>query len=62
MLQFQTDLDDASLSLKTAKATLRGLVGPANLPDDFDIDGDLRAVSLEKSLAARGASPGPSSI
>jgi cobalt-zinc-cadmium efflux system outer membrane protein len=51
MLQFQTDLDDASLSLKTAKATLRGLVGPANLPDDFDIDGGLRAVSLEKSLA-----------
>jgi cobalt-zinc-cadmium efflux system outer membrane protein len=51
MLQFQTDLDDASLSLKTAKATLRGLVGPANLPDDFDIDGDLRAVSLERSLA-----------
>jgi cobalt-zinc-cadmium efflux system outer membrane protein len=27
------------------------LVGPANLPDDFDIDGGLRAVSLEKSLA-----------
>jgi cobalt-zinc-cadmium efflux system outer membrane protein len=51
MLQFQTDIDDASLSLKKAKATLRGLVGPASLPDDFDIEGDLRVVSLEKSLA-----------
>ena len=50
-LQFQTDADDAALALKTAKATLRTLVGPSNLPQDFDITGDLRAVPLEKGLA-----------
>ena len=49
-LQFQTDLDDASLALKTAKATLRGLAGEANLPSEFDVEGDLRAVPLDKSL------------
>lgn len=51
MLQFQTDLDDATLALKTAKATLRALVGPSNLPQDFDVQGDLRVVPLERSLA-----------
>ena len=51
MLQFQTDLDDATLALKTAKASVRSLVGPSNLPTEFDIEGDLRATPLEKSLA-----------
>ena len=51
MLQFQTDLDDASLSLKTAKATLRGLVGAANLPPDFVIEGELQTIPLNKNLA-----------
>lgn len=51
MLQFQTDLDDAILALRTAKATLRGLVGASNLPQEFDILGDLRAVPLEKGLS-----------
>jgi outer membrane protein, heavy metal efflux system len=51
MLQFQTDLDDATLALKTAKATLRALVGASNLPPEFDIAGELRAVPFEKSLA-----------
>ncbi len=50
-LQFQTDLGDATLALKTAKATLRGLVGAPNLPQEFDIQGELRAVPLEKSLS-----------
>jgi cobalt-zinc-cadmium efflux system outer membrane protein len=50
-LQFQTDLEDASLALKTAKATLRALVGPSAMPREFDIEGDLRAFPLEKSLA-----------
>lgn len=50
MLQFQTDLDDATLELKTAKATLRGLVGPAILPEDFDIQGELKAVPFDKDL------------
>jgi cobalt-zinc-cadmium efflux system outer membrane protein len=51
MLQFQTDLDDATLALRTAKATLRALLGPGNLPQDFDIQGELRAVPLDKSLS-----------
>ena len=51
MLQFQTDLDDASLALKTAKAALRGSVGAANLPADFDIEGELQAIPLNKGLA-----------
>lgn len=50
-LQFQTDFDDATLVLKTAKATLRGLVGPSNLPRDFEVAGKLQAVPLEKNLA-----------
>ena len=50
-MQFQTDVDDATLALKTAKATLRGLVGPSNLPRDFDIQGQLKAVPLTKGLA-----------
>ena len=50
-LQFQNDMDDAVLALKTAKATLRALVGPSNLPQEFDLAGELRTVPLEKSLA-----------
>ena len=50
MLQFQTDLDDASLELKTARAALRGLIGAANLPSDFDVEGNLQTVPLNKSL------------
>lgn len=50
MLQFQTDLDDADLELKTAKASLRGLLGTANLPDDFDVLGELKAPSFDNDL------------
>ena len=50
-LQFQSDIDDATLALKTAKATLRALVGPANLPQEFEIVGDLRAIPLDKGLS-----------
>lgn len=49
-LQFETDLDDATLSLKTAKATLRGLLGNANLPEDFDINGELKAEPFDSKL------------
>jgi len=42
-LQIETDLDDATLALKTAKTTLRGLLGSANLPEDFDVSGELKA-------------------
>ena len=50
MLQFQTDLDDATLELKTAKASLRGMLGSGNVPDDFDVQGELKAVPFEKDL------------
>ncbi len=51
ILQFQSDVDDATLSLKDAKATLRGLVGPFNLPQEFGIRGELKAVPLAKNLS-----------
>jgi cobalt-zinc-cadmium efflux system outer membrane protein len=51
MLQFETDLDDATLELKTAKATLRGLLGAANLPNDFEVEGDLKVQPFDKDLA-----------
>jgi cobalt-zinc-cadmium efflux system outer membrane protein len=50
-LQFETDLDDAALELKIAKATLRGLLGAGNLPDDFDVQGEFKAAPFEKDLA-----------
>ena len=50
-LQFQTDVDDATLELKNARAALRGLLGAANLPQDFDVEGELTAVPFDKSLA-----------
>jgi cobalt-zinc-cadmium efflux system outer membrane protein len=49
-LQFQTDLDDALLQSKTAKAALRALVGPANLPQEFELAGELRATPLNQTL------------
>lgn len=49
-LQFETDLDDATLNLKTAKSTLRGLLGNANLPEDFDINGELKAQPFDSKL------------
>jgi cobalt-zinc-cadmium efflux system outer membrane protein len=51
MLQFQTDLEDAALALKTAKATLRGLLGETSLPEDFDLSGELRAPPLDRGLS-----------
>jgi len=50
-LQFETDVDDATLALKTAKASLRALVGPSNLLQEFEVAGDLGAIPLEKSLS-----------
>jgi cobalt-zinc-cadmium efflux system outer membrane protein len=50
MLQFQTDLEDALLAFKTAKASLRALIGPSALPDEFDVEGELRAAAFEKNL------------
>jgi cobalt-zinc-cadmium efflux system outer membrane protein len=50
MLQFQTDVDQAMLDLRTSKVSLRSMAGPLNLPQDFDIQGDLRPVPLERSI------------
>lgn len=51
-LQFETDLDDADLELKTAKAALRGLLGAADIPGDFDVSGELKAEPFEIDLPA----------
>jgi cobalt-zinc-cadmium efflux system outer membrane protein len=48
-LQFETDLRDASAALETAKAALRQLVG-RDLPEEFDVQGELRATPCDKSL------------
>jgi cobalt-zinc-cadmium efflux system outer membrane protein len=50
MLEFQTDVDEATLELQTARATTRGLLGPANLPKEFEVEGDLKAQPFEKPL------------
>jgi len=50
ILQFQTDLEDALLALKTAKATIRALLGELNLAEDFEVEGDLRAAPFEAGL------------
>ena len=50
MLQFQTDLEEASVALDTAKATLRALLGGSLVPEDFDVEGELEATPFEKTL------------
>ena len=50
MLQFQADLQDATLALKTAKATIRALLGGSNLGDEFEVEGDLSAAPFEAGL------------
>lgn len=50
-LQFQTDVDEARLQAKTAKAALRALVGPANLPQEFELVGELHAIPVNQTLA-----------
>jgi len=51
MLQFETDLDDAGLELKTAKAAIRGLLDSANVPDEFEVEGELKAQPFDRNLA-----------
>ena len=50
-LQFQSDLEDATLALKTARASLRSLLGSAPLADNFEVEGDLAAAPFERTLA-----------
>ncbi len=49
-LQFQNDVQDATLSLKTAKTTLRTLLATPDLAEDFDIEGELKFVEFDMSL------------
>jgi cobalt-zinc-cadmium efflux system outer membrane protein len=51
MLQFQTDLEDANLAFKTSRATLRALLGGTYLPEQFEVEGELRATPFEGDLA-----------
>jgi cobalt-zinc-cadmium efflux system outer membrane protein len=51
MLQFETDLEDATLALKTAKATIRALLGGSNLADEFEVEGDLGAAPFDVGLS-----------
>jgi cobalt-zinc-cadmium efflux system outer membrane protein len=51
MLQFQADLEDATLALQTAKATLRGLLGSGTLPQEFDVEGELQTIPFEHDLS-----------
>jgi cobalt-zinc-cadmium efflux system outer membrane protein len=51
MLQFQTDFEDATLALKTAKALIRALLGGSNLAQEFEVEGDLRAAPFDASLS-----------
>jgi outer membrane protein, heavy metal efflux system len=50
MLQFQTDVEDATLALKTAKAAIRALLGGSNLAEEFEVEGDLRPAPFDASL------------
>ena len=47
LLQFQTDVSSAELALVQAKVSLRQLLGYESVPVDYDVIGDLAAVSLK---------------
>jgi cobalt-zinc-cadmium efflux system outer membrane protein len=51
MLPFETDREDAWLALRTAKATLRALIGGFSLEEEFDVEGELHADSFDKPLS-----------
>ncbi len=51
-LQFQTDVQDATLALKTAKTTLRTLLATPDLAEEFDLEGELKFVEFDMPLAA----------
>jgi outer membrane protein, heavy metal efflux system len=49
-LQFETDVQDATLALRTAKTNLRQLLYTPELAADFEVVGELQAVPLERPL------------
>jgi cobalt-zinc-cadmium efflux system outer membrane protein len=50
-LQFQTDLEDADLAYRTARANLRQAIFAPELAQDFEVEGELRPVPLPLALA-----------
>jgi len=50
-LQFQNDVADATLALKTARTTLRTLINTPELIEDFSIEGELGFREFDASLA-----------
>jgi cobalt-zinc-cadmium efflux system outer membrane protein len=51
MLQFQTDVSSARVARVQALGSLRQLIGYTNVPQDFDVAGDLEYQPLKASLA-----------
>src|SRR5579859_2623083 len=51
MLQFQTDVSSARVAKVQALGSLRQLIGYANVPQDYDVAGDLDYQPLKASLA-----------
>jgi outer membrane protein, heavy metal efflux system len=49
-LQFQTDLEDAELAYRTARATLRQSLFAPELAQDFEVEGELRPAPLAQGL------------
>lgn len=49
-LQFETDVQDATLALRTARTNLRQLLYTPELAADFEVLGELRAVPVERPL------------
>ena len=50
-LQFQNDVQDANLALKTARTTLMTLLATAEIAEDFDIEGELKFAEFDMTLA-----------
>lgn len=50
-LQFETDVQDATLALKTARTTLRTLLATSELAEKFEIEGELSFREFDMSLA-----------
>ena len=50
-LQFQTDVQDADLAYRTARASLRQAVFAPELAQDFEVSGELRPAPVARTLA-----------
>ncbi|MDE2058176.1 MAG: TolC family protein [candidate division NC10 bacterium] len=50
-LQFENDVQDATLALKTARTTLKTLLATPELAEEFEIEGELQFRAFDMSLA-----------